>query len=100
MVNATVDNQAVSIQLDKAQSTTVPTGEIWKVNISVCSNGDNGSTKIGKVKINGVSVLEMTTGSSLGSDSPTMSCVLVSGDTVSTESSSNGTANISGFVIN
>ncbi len=35
MVNATVDNEPISITLKKDESTTVPSGEVWKVTISV-----------------------------------------------------------------
>mgnify|MGYP002763185961 CR=1 FL=1 len=37
MVNATVDNEPVSIMLDVGQSTTVPSNETWRVSIHLCN---------------------------------------------------------------
>ena len=34
MTNTTIENQALSIQLDSSESVTVPTGEVWKVTIN------------------------------------------------------------------
>jgi hypothetical protein len=38
MVNATVDNEPVSIVLDGGQSTTVPSNETWRVSIHMMNN--------------------------------------------------------------
>ena len=34
MTNTTIENQALSIQLNSSESVTVPTGEVWKVEIN------------------------------------------------------------------
>ena len=34
MTNTTIENQALSIQLNSSESVTVPTGEVWKVTIN------------------------------------------------------------------
>ena len=34
MTNITIENQALSIQLNSSESVTVPTGEVWKVTIN------------------------------------------------------------------
>ena len=34
MTNTTIENQALSIQLNSSESVTVPTGEVWKVAIN------------------------------------------------------------------
>jgi len=45
MVNATVDNEPVSIVLDTGQSTTVPSNETWRVSIHL-ANDDRSGMKI------------------------------------------------------
>jgi len=42
MVNATIDNSPVSIQLLEGETTTVPSNETWKVTISAYAVGFNG----------------------------------------------------------
>jgi hypothetical protein len=101
MVNATVDNQPVSIQLDTGQSTTVPTDEVWQVQIALSANSNIGSSSVGDVSINGVEVMEFVidANSPIGAGSPVMpSTVLVGGDTISTGGS--GSVSISGFIVN
>ena len=34
MTNTMIENQALSIQLNRSESVTVPTGEVWKVTIN------------------------------------------------------------------
>jgi len=47
MTNTTIENQALSIQLNSSESVTVPTNEVWKVTINgraavaASSNDDN-----------------------------------------------------------
>lgn len=60
MVNATVDNDPVSIVLDGAQSTTVPSNETWKVSIYL---GQENQTVI---QIDGIGDFEAAVGSSTG----------------------------------
>ena len=59
MTNTTIENQALSIQLDSSESVTVPTGEVWKVTINgraaVASSGNNNNQYIRRYcRINGV----------------------------------------------
>jgi len=95
MVNATVDNDPVSIQLSAGQSTTVPSNETWKVQIVVCVINGNASTT-GAVKINSVtSVSAIKGGDHQGQVAP--NTVLTGGDTVTL--STGAGASISGFVV-
>jgi len=95
MVNATVDNKPVSIQLSPGQSTTVPSNKTWKVQIAISlANKSNASR--GSVKINTVSALGAdNSGNAEGPVAP--STVLVGGDTVSLKGAKG--ASISGFVV-
>jgi hypothetical protein len=103
MVNATIDNAPVSIQLDAGQATTVPTNEVWKVTISVF--GRRGSGPWYKaVTINNSPVLGIvsTDGNLETSNSPTGDFVLAGGDTISDIddlAADDGIA-IQGFVVN
>jgi len=62
MVNATVENEPVSVELDSGESTTVPTGETWRVTITagpsaIADDSTGGSwTEATYVEINGVRV--------------------------------------------
>ena len=93
MVNATIDNAPVSIQLS-GQSTTVPANETWKVNIGVHS-GEEPSTLI----INGV----VGTTSSINQDAPhppQFEMILNGGDTIEENKGFNGSMlSIQGFVV-
>jgi len=101
MVNATVDNQPVSVQLGTNQSTTVPSGEVWKVQISLSANSEIDVNGVGGVTINGVEAMEFVIDANqpIGAGSPVMpSTVLVGGDTISTNGS--GSVSVSGFIVN
>jgi hypothetical protein len=93
MVNATVDNDPVSIILDGGQSTTVPGNETWKVTITLAS-GTNGITML---KIDGI-------GKFLGRDNnqgnESIDAVLTGGQTI-VEARDDPTSAIfiSGFVV-
>ena len=59
MTNTTIENQALSIQLDNFESVTVPTGEVWKVEINgraavAVSGGDSNKIIQRYCRINGV----------------------------------------------
>jgi len=84
MVNATIDNVPVSIQLDNGQSTTVPSNETWKVTISLYGTQGDSNADFDAVRINGVEVLGISGDKSNGGavSSPTASFVLAGGDSV------------------
>jgi len=93
MVNATIDNAPVSIQL-QGQSTTVPSNETWKVNIGVHGGRDSS-----RLNINGVGA---TNSSSAASDPhpPQFEMVLKGGDTITEETNnSDSMVSIQGFVV-
>lgn len=46
MVNATVDNEPVSIIINSGESTTVPSNEVWRVSIHVANSGNSSQLKI------------------------------------------------------
>jgi hypothetical protein len=59
MTNTTIENQALSIQLNDTESVTVPTGEVWKVTINgraavAASTEDNNQSVQRYCRINGV----------------------------------------------
>ena len=59
MTNTTIENQALSIQLNSSESVTVPTGEVWKVTINgraavTASKSTNNESVQRYCKINGV----------------------------------------------
>lgn len=89
MVNATVDNDPVSIQLDAGESTTVPTGEVWRV----YNLHDLGGQTNGQMQINGTIV-------QTGERIRTSQTVLIGGDTIEHGAGSSGTGiHIGGFVV-
>jgi len=93
MVNATVDNAPVSIQL-QGTSTTVPSNETWVVQIGV--HGGRGKSELG---INGVG---RTLSSNNLSDPhpPQFKMVLTGGDTLSENNGgSDAMVSIQGFVV-
>ena len=59
MTNTTIENQALSIQLNSSESVTVPTNEVWKVTINgraavAASSQDNRQIVQRYCRINGV----------------------------------------------
>ena len=59
MTNTTIENQALSIQLNSSESVTVPTNEVWKVEINgraavVASVNDDNQIVQRYCRINGV----------------------------------------------
>ena len=59
MTNTTIENQAISIQLNNSESVTVPTGEVWKVTINgraavAASSGNSNQLVQRYCRINGV----------------------------------------------
>ena len=116
MTNTTIENQALSIQLDSSESVTVPTGEVWKVTINgraavAASSADANESVRRYCRINGVVVASSESeseawkydvdGQSNASDSASttfpINAVLVEGDVI--ESDNTG-LQIGGFVVN
>ena len=125
MTNTTIENQALSIQLNDSESVTVPTGEVWKVTVtgrsaSVASDASS-SAYIGRFcKINGTEVAssesksdsweisnEANASANASSTFP-FDTVLVGGDVIKSDGSeldrTDGVnvsdLNVSGFVVN
>ena len=117
MTNTTIENQALSIQLNSSESVTVPTGEVWKVTINgraavVEPSPDDSGFVRRYCRINGVvaasseSEARAWTGgpnnnidNSSGSASTTfpINAVLVEGDVIAAD---NTGLQIGGFVVN
>jgi hypothetical protein len=93
MVNATVDNEPVSIQLN-GTSTTVPSNETWVVQIGV-----HGGTAITRLEINGVGETNSSKDRS-NPHPPQFKMVLTGGDKVAELQASSGSmVSIQGFVV-
>ena len=115
MTNTTIENQALSIQLNSSESVTVPTGEVWKVTINgraAVAASSNESNQIVRryCRINGVVAASSESEArawtdSVDSDNSSASAsttfpinvVLVEGDVI--ESDNTG-LQIGGFVVN
>ena len=114
MTNTTIENQALSIQLNDSESVTVPTGEVWKVTINgraAVAASTNRENKLVQryCRINGVIVAssesesqawaDSTTANSSASASTTfpINVVLVEGDVIAAD---NTGLQIGGFVVN
>ena len=114
MTNTTIENQALSIQLNNSESVTVPTGEVWKVTINgraaVAAAADDAGQLVQRYcRINGVvaalSESESRAWESNGNDNDSESAsttfpinvVLVEGDVIAAD---NTGLQIGGFVVN
>ena len=115
MTNTTIENQALSIQVHRSESVTVPTNEVWKVTINgraaVAASGWNGNQSIRRYcRINGVIAASSESESEAWTDYSNTShasasasttfpikVVLVGGDVI--ESDNTG-LQIGGFVVN
>ena len=117
MTNTTIENQAISIQLNSSESVTVPTGEVWKVTVtgrsaSVAKDYYGYYGYIGRYcKINGTIVASSESKSDSfrseidskanatanASSTFPFDTVLVGGDVIKSEG---GELNVSGFVVN
>lgn len=119
MVNATVDNEPVSVQLDDGESTTVPTGELWRVVVNCApayaltrpdETTSGKDTDHNHIRVNGTIVASSRCASAFGDwgmedsvntdlNSNTVPCnlVVVGGDTVEADG---GGVIITGFVVN
>ena len=116
MTNTTIENQALSIQLNSSESVTVPTGEVWKVTINgraaVAASSNDGDQLVQRYcSINGVRVASSESearayandsyNAANASDSASttfpINAVLVEGDVISAD---NTGLQIGGFVVN
>ena len=115
MTNTTIENQALSIQLNSSESVTVPTGEDWKVTINgraaVAASSNDGNESVRRYcRINGVVAASSESesyawedGNDKANSSASVSTtfpinvVLVEGDVI--ESDNTG-LQIGGFVVN
>ena len=111
MTNTTIENQALSIQLNSSESVTVPTNEVWKVTINgraavaASSNETNQSVRR-YCKINGVvaassesetQASKVDNASDSASTTFPINAVLVEGDVIAAD---NTGLQIGGFVVN
>jgi len=93
MVDATVTNDPVSIQLNSS-STTVPANEVWVVNIGVHGGGVRS-----RLEINGVGKTE-SSGDRSNPHPPQFRMTLTGGDTISeTKGIGDSMVSIQGFVV-
>ena len=114
MTNTTIENQALSIQLNSSESVTVPTGEVWKVTINgraaVAASDEYDDQSVRRYcRINGVvaasseseaqarASTSYTNSSASASTTFPINAVLVEGDVI--ESDNTG-LQIGGFVVN
>lgn len=90
MVQASIDNTPVSISLSGDESTTVPTGETWKVTLTCGSNTE--------LHINGGRI----TGSNAGNGEPNVDefeTVLTGGDSITNGLTGTVMCHIGGFKV-
>lgn len=101
MVQTNVENEPISIQLSDGESTTVPSGETWKVTISLGLEYDQYTDGV-ELHINGTTVSAYYNDSDgAGGPTPTVEAVLSGGDTLKVTGGGFGCgAHISGFVVN
>ena len=115
MTNTTIENQALSIQLNSSESVTVPANEVWKVTINgraavAAADTDNNESVQRYCRINGVVAASSeseaqawTDGDGNNNDSDSASttfpikAVLVGGDVIEAD---NTGLQIGGFVVN
>jgi hypothetical protein len=107
MVNVTIDNKPVSIQLNEGETTTVPTNETWKVKLSIATRRFEFIIDYAFVTINGKSVHGLSGALDNQNGGPTIkspaeSFVLVGDDVIGTDKSSQVDiegVGIQGFVV-
>ncbi len=93
MVNATVDNDPVSIVLGGGESTTVPSNETWRVSLHV------GNKDVSEMEIDGVRGFQANTTSS-SAEGHYLDVTLTGGQTVAElQSNAKSAIFITGFVV-
>ena len=114
MTNTTIENQALSIQLNSSESVTVPANEVWKVTINgraavAASSNENNQIVRRYCRINGVVAassesesrakewFDSDNSSSSASTTFPINAVLVEGDVIAAD---NTGLQIGGFVVN
>lgn len=85
MTQVTIDNEAVSETLLPGDSVTVPSGEVWRVTLTMDLTRTLGSGNEASGKINGRTILGFSDGQRRNTQVET---VLTGGDTISFDSSS------------
>lgn len=88
MVSVSIDNTPVTVTLGNSESTSVPSGETWKVTVNLAADNSNQVV----LKVNGTIAVRALSG-----ESHTTEMVLTGGDTIATDSY--GFAIISGWVV-
>ena len=101
MVNATVTNEPISIQLSAGESMTVPSNEVWKVEVHLAYDDTNGGSDICALWVNGEGVWNAQNSGSGGSPSAgSGSFVFVGDDEIEIKANDSRLGgNISGFVV-
>ena len=95
MVNATVDNEPVSIVLAGGESTTVPSNEVWRVSIHLANTFNQT-----QLKIDGKGIWYGSRDASSG-DGNLLNVTLTGGQTIEESKGKADTAIlITGFVVN
>ena len=115
MTNTTIENQALSIQLNSSESVTVPTNEVWKVTINgraaVAASSQNSDQSVRRYcRINGAIAASSESdsrawtedgdhdnASASASTTFPINAVLVEGDVIAAD---NTGLQIGGFVVN
>ena len=111
MTNTTIENQALSIQLDSSESVTVPANEVWKVTINgraaVAASSSSDNQLVQRYcRINGVIVASSESEAQADKDNNSnesasttfpINVVLVEGDEIEAD---NTGLQIGGFVVN
>jgi hypothetical protein len=93
MVNATVDNPPVSVNLDSGQSTTVPSNETWRVSIHLANRQKT------RLEINGINEYIVGT-SSAPATASLLDVTLTGGETIAeTQGDFHSGIFITGFVV-
>ena len=97
MVQATVDNDVVSISLGTEETVTVPDGETWRVTLSFTPNDRNNNEAFVRINGRNVGFSHAVDEQSPGNATIVIETVLTSGDSVSSDRDAQG--HIGGFVV-
>lgn len=97
-VDTRIDNTTVEIILQTGDSTTVPSGEVWKVNLSCYGREANVNRGNAAFRVNGVWVTgdEQDSGSGDEENGTSTRHILVGGDTIYFETENNN--DIAGYI--
>lgn len=100
MVQATVDNQPVSVTLNTGESTTVPSGEVWRVTLTLGVENTSYATRV-HAKVNGTTTMNCyeKDANMQGDNTVVSETVLTGGDTIKCTGEAGG-LHVGGFVVN